>query len=63
MTDNPIKSRRGFASMSPEKRREIAKLGGAAVKPEDRAFSKNPTLASDAGRRGGSATRGGPKKV
>jgi general stress protein YciG len=28
---NPNKSRRGFAAMAPERRREIAAKGGAAV--------------------------------
>jgi uncharacterized protein len=47
------KSRRGFASMSPEKRREIAKKGGKAVPAEMRSFSKSADLASAAGRKGG----------
>jgi general stress protein YciG len=52
-----IKSKRGFASMSPEKRAAIASMGGKAVKPENRAFSKNRTLASSAGKKGGVSVR------
>jgi uncharacterized protein len=47
------KSKRGFASMSPEKRREIARKGGKAVPAEMRSFSKSADLASAAGRKGG----------
>lgn len=50
-------SRRGFASLTPEKRLEIARKGGAAVPMEKRAFSTNPTLAQEAGRKGGAASR------
>lgn len=53
-----IKSKRGFASMSPEKRAAIASKGGKAVKPENRAFSKDRALASSAGRKGGVLTKG-----
>ncbi len=45
--------RRGFATLTPEKRREIARLGGSAVPDEKRAFSQNRDLARDAGRKGG----------
>lgn len=51
------KQRRGFACMTPERRREIAAKGGAAVKPESRAFSKNRELATEAGRKGGTKSR------
>lgn len=53
------KAKMGFAAMSPERRREIAKKGGAAVRPENRSFSKNRELAASAGRAGGEASRGG----
>lgn len=59
MTDTPPKSRRGFAAMDPERRREIAKRGGAAVPAEKRSFSKNAGLASAAGKKGGATSRGG----
>ncbi|MGJ0503364.1 MAG: general stress protein [Methylocystis sp.] len=49
------KSRRGFASMPLERRREIARKGGKSVPSEQRSFAKNPELASTAGRKGGLA--------
>lgn len=59
------KGKRGFGSMSPEKRREIARKGGAAVPNDKRSFSKNKELATEAGRKGGAAARStvftGPK--
>ena len=45
------KAKRGFAAMSPEKRREIARKGGQSVKPENRAFAQNRELAASAGRK------------
>lgn len=54
MTDKPSgKSRRGFGSMSKERVREIARMGGASVPSEKRSFSQNRDLASAAGRKGG----------
>lgn len=47
------KKLRGFAGMDPERVRQIARLGGKAVKPENRSFSKNGELAREAGRVGG----------
>jgi len=47
------KSKRGFASMSPDRRREIARMGGASVPPSKRSFSQNRDLASAAGKFGG----------
>jgi general stress protein YciG len=49
------KSKRGFANMSPEKLREIARIGGRSVPAEKRAFSKDRELAKAAGRAGGEA--------
>ena len=49
------KSRRGFALMTPERQREIARKGGKSVPSEQRSFTKNPELASTAGRKGGLA--------
>jgi general stress protein YciG len=43
--------------MTPEKRREISRLGGKALKPEQRSFSQNRQLASEAGRKGGLTPR------
>ncbi|QTC92871.1 con-10 family general stress protein [Brevundimonas goettingensis] len=45
--------KRGFASLSPERRSEIAKLGGRSVPEEKRSFSQNRDLAREAGRKGG----------
>ena len=44
---------RGFAAMSPEKQREIASKGGKALRPEQRTFSKDPSLARAAAIKGG----------
>lgn len=61
MNDVPAKvsniSKRGFASMSPERRREIARMGGAAVPGNKRSFSQDRSLASTAGALGGSKTQ------
>lgn len=54
---------RGFKMMDPERRREIARRGGAAVAPANRAFSQNRDLAAAAGKKGGSASRGGGRPV
>ncbi len=51
---------RGFASMTLERRREVASMGGRAVPAENRSFARNRDLASDAGRRGGEKS-GGPR--
>lgn len=61
MTDKP-KARRGFAAMDPEKRREIARRGGAAVPADRRSFAQDKDLAAAAGRVGGAASRGGGRK-
>ncbi|MFN3890170.1 MAG: general stress protein [Beijerinckiaceae bacterium] len=47
------KSLRGFASISPERQREIASKGGKSVTPEKRSFALDRTLAKTAGRKGG----------
>lgn len=60
--DTKPKQRRGFAAMSPEKRHEIARKGGASVPAEKRSFTKNKLLAAAAGRKGGGISRSGPKK-
>ena len=48
--------KRGFASMSPVKIREIASMGGKSVPPGKRFFAQNRDAARDAGRLGGLAT-------
>jgi uncharacterized protein len=45
--------------MNPERRREIARKGGASVPGEKRSFAKDRDLAASAGRKGGEASRGG----
>ena len=52
-------ARRGFASMSADKKREIASKGGKSVPAEKRSFSQNRDLASEAGRKGGIHSRSG----
>jgi general stress protein YciG len=51
--EESAKGKRGFASMDPERRREIARMGGMSVPPEKRSFSQNAGLAVRAGRKGG----------
>jgi general stress protein YciG len=45
-------SKRGFAAMSPEKRREIAALGGKALHASGKAHRFTSQEASEAGRKG-----------
>ena len=52
-------SKRGFASISVEKRREIASKGGKSVPAEKRSFSQNRDLAAEAGRMGGLVSQNG----
>ena len=56
-TTTTTKGLRGFASMDPERRREIARKGGASVPADKRSFSQNTDLAARAGRIGGSISR------
>ena len=44
---------RGIAKMTPDKVREISSKGGSATPPEKRSFSKDRSLASEAGKIGG----------
>lgn len=46
---------RGFAAISPERRRQIASMGGLSVDPSKRSFSRDRKLAARAGRKGGQA--------
>ncbi|HUE86224.1 MAG TPA: KGG domain-containing protein [Vicinamibacterales bacterium] len=57
------KERRGFASMSPEKQREIASKGGRAAHQKGTAHEWSSDEAREAGRRGGMASRGGRGKL
>ena len=51
--------RRGFASMSPEKQREIASKGGRAAHQKGTAHEWTSEEARSAGRKGGQISRGG----
>lgn len=59
--DRP-RSRRGFAAMDPDRRREIARKGGASVPSEKRSFARDPSLAAAAGKKGGENGRGATKE-
>jgi len=52
-----MKSKRGFASMTPDRVREIASQGGKSVPSSKRSFSYNRELAVAAGRKGGAAVK------
>ena len=62
MNDKP-KARRGFASMSAEKQREIASKGGRAAHAKGTAHEWSSIEARDAGRKGGMVSRGGRGKL
>ena len=53
------KERRGFASMSPERQREIASKGGRAAHEKGTAHEWTAEEARHAGRKGGQVSRGG----
>jgi general stress protein YciG len=57
------KERRGFASMSPDKQREIASKGGRAAHAKGTAHEWSSDEAREAGRKGGMASRGGRGKL
>jgi general stress protein YciG len=57
------KERRGFASMSPEKQREIASKGGRAAHQKGTAHEWTSEEARTAGRKGGQVSRGGRGKL
>lgn len=50
-------SKRGFASMDPQRQREIASLGGKAAHASGKAHEFNTAEAREAGRKGGRAGR------
>lgn len=58
MQERP-KSRRGFASMTPEQRQRIASLGGRAAHAKGTAHQWTSETARRAGRKGGQVSRGG----
>jgi uncharacterized protein len=57
------KERRGFASMSPEKQREIASKGGRAAHQKGTAHEWTSDEAREAGHKGGQVSRGGRGRV
>ena len=61
MGTNESSPKRGCASMSEERRREIASKGGKSVPADKRTFSLNSALASEAGRKGGHSSPGRTK--
>lgn len=56
------KHRRGFASMSIERRREIASLGGKKCHLLGTAHKWTPEQAQEAGRKGGIKSRRRPRQ-
>jgi general stress protein YciG len=54
--NKPGKSERGFASMDPERQREIASEGGKAAHQSGNAHEFNSEEAREAGRKGGQAS-------
>jgi general stress protein YciG len=59
MMTSERKERRGFASMSAEKQREIASKGGRAAHQKGSAHEWTADEARSAGRKGGQVSRGG----
>lgn len=55
--NNDNTSKRGFASMDPERQREIASMGGQSQGQHNNPgnFANDPEKAREAGRRGGEA--------
>lgn len=51
------KDKRGFAKMDPEQLKAISQKGGLSVAKQNRAFSRDRTLAASAGAKGGSSSR------
>lgn len=49
----PFPSKRGFASLTFERRQEISAKGGASVPASKRSFARDRSLAASAGRKGG----------
>lgn len=54
-----VKGRQGFASMDPEKRRAIARMGGVAAHQSGHGRRWTPEEARKAGAKGGKISRGG----
>lgn len=52
-TAQPLKERRGFGRMTPERRREIASRGAKTLHERGKAYRWTPEAAREAGRKGG----------
>jgi hypothetical protein len=59
----PHKQRRGFAAMSPDKRRQIASKGGRTAHELGTAHQWSSDEARAAGKKGGHISRGGRGRV
>lgn len=57
MEETNVRRGRGFASMSPEKQREIASKGGKAAHQKGTAHEFTSEEAREAGRKGGQSRR------
>lgn len=57
------KETRGFAAMSPERQKEIARKGGKAAHAKGTAHEWDSKAAQIAGRKGGHVSRGGKGKL
>jgi general stress protein YciG len=60
ISENPVQkatSKRGFASIDPQRQKEIASLGGKAAHASGKAHEFNTAEAREAGRKGGRAGR------
>ena len=57
MSGAPKHPTRGFAGMTPEKRKAIAKMGAAAAHARGTAHRWTPAEASKAGQKGGSISQ------
>lgn len=62
MSEQAEKKPRGFAALTPEERRERASHGGKASQARGTAHRWTSEEARDAGRKGGSLSRGGQGK-
>lgn len=59
----PERQKRGMALVDPERRRQIASMGGRAAQAKGTARRWTPEQAREAGRLGGLASRGGRGKL
>ena len=57
MTETRVKGKQGFASMTPEKKRDIASKGGKSAHALGRAHTWDVDEAREAGRKGGTMSR------